>query len=78
MNRVNVMLANMFANPSGVNSHLNQPAVMANALLQSQTATASPILEGGKCVGVKAYYIDSSAIGDVSTPTDCTTPGATQ
>jgi hypothetical protein len=78
MNRVNVMLSNMFANPSGVNSHLNQPAVMANALLQNQTATAAPILEGGKCVGVKAYYIDSSSIGDVSTPTDCTTPGGNQ
>jgi hypothetical protein len=74
MNRVKLRLATMFKTPLITNSNLIQPAVTARSLLMNQTATADPILKGGKCVGVTAWYIDSSSIGEVSTPTDCTTP----
>jgi hypothetical protein len=75
MNRVKLKLGLMFKQPLITNANLIQPAVTARSLLMNQTATADPILKGSKCVGVTAWYVDSSDIGNVSTPTDCTTPG---
>lgn len=77
MNRVNVNLARMFTNPL-TNSDNNVPAMTAKAILNNQTAMADPVLEGGICVGVKAYYISTVNIGTVSAPSDCTTPGGNQ
>jgi hypothetical protein len=78
MNRLKVYIDTMFADPKLVNSHLNQPAMTARALLENQTAMADPILKGGKCVGVTAWFIDSSGTTEVSASTDCTTPGGTE
>jgi len=78
MNRLKVRLDSMFADPRLVNSHLIQPAMTARALLMNQTASADPILKGGKCVGVTAYFLDTSQTAEVAASTDCTTPGGSE
>lgn len=74
MNRVNVRLNAMFAEPSTAQTEYNEPAEVLKWLLANQTATADPILQGDKCVGVKAWFVRTSGITTVATPSDCTTP----
>lgn len=76
MNRINVRLATMFPGANSAQTELIEPAFSAQALLQSQTTKVDPILEGSKCVGVKAYFIRTSgqATGIVATSTTCATP----
>lgn len=76
--RANVRLATMFKSPNTAITEYNEPAMTARALLTNQTASVDPVLEGSKCVGVKAWFIRTSAIGEVSAPADCTTPGGNE
>ena len=76
MNRINVRLATMFPGANTAQTEYNEPAMSAKALLENQTTKVDPILEGSKCVGVKAFFIRTSgqATGIVATSATCATP----
>lgn len=78
MNRVNVNIANMFASGDFSKTDQIAPAVTANALLGMNTARVADRLVDGKCVGVKVWYTDTTDVGEVAAPSDCTTPGGNQ
>jgi hypothetical protein len=76
--RLNVKLEEMFAMPNTSMTEYNEPAMSARALLASQRANADDRLIGEDCVGVRAWFQRTSAIGEVSASTDCTTPGGNE
>lgn len=78
MQRVRVNLDRMLADPKVVNTHLIQPAMTARAILMNQTASTQQVLVDGHCVGIRAWFIDSSATAEVAVSTDCTTPSGNQ
>ena len=78
LQRLNVEFEEMFNEPNTARTEFIQPAAVAKALLENQTATADERLESDKCVGVKAWFIRASSIGAVSASTDCTIPGGNE
>jgi hypothetical protein len=70
-----VHINEMFANPQLYQSDQIQPAMTARALFGRQTAQVHERLVNGACVGVEAWYVDTTDVGEVSAPSGCTTPG---
>lgn len=80
LQRVQVRLAEMFANPSIATPELLQPAYTAKALLARQRSRTIERLESNKVTGIKAWYIRPNAATHANTaaPSDCTTPVGSQ
>jgi hypothetical protein len=74
--RLNVALSSMFGQDvTTTKAPIDFPAVSARAVLNNQNARVDERLEGNKCVGIKAWYIDYTVGSDVAAATNCTTPG---
>jgi hypothetical protein len=74
MLRVQKRLSTMFPGSNTAQPELNEPAASAQALLRAQQAKVDEILEGSKCVGVKAYFLRTSGLGTVDAAETCATP----
>lgn len=73
--RNNVELARLFSNPVTTSAPIDVPAITLRALAQNQTFRTDERLEGGKCIGIKAWFPDMSGIAtDVAEATTCATP----
>lgn len=76
-NRVNIELNKLFIDPI-TQSEFDHPVDTAKALLENQKVMSTEILEGDRCVGVKAFYIKGANDLVVSKSTDCTLPTGTE
>jgi len=76
-NRVNIALNQMFVDPI-TQKEFNLPFDTTRALLGAQKARSTEVLEGSKCVGVKAYFIKAANALNVSVSSDCTVPAGTE
>lgn len=59
--RVLRRLDEIFAAPALVDSRYTQEPLLVQALLARQNTTIDPILKGGKCTGMKAWFFDPGA-----------------
>lgn len=75
--RSQIRLGDMFAQPTIAQTELLEgSAATARALLMRQRARINDRLLGGRCVGIRAWYVRPHAEGsaDFATPTTCATP----
>lgn len=80
--RVKLQLEKMFKMPGPAQAEFFHPVMSAKLVLERQTVEVEPVLQNGKCIGVKAWYLQdlqSSIVHSGTTPrtnqdADCNIP----